>query len=71
MLLGEDSPSNREHGNLSTSLLPTFPAPSSDGFQHDVIDMWIAIGFINDEIPTRIPRQVDLTHTIEDKFISI
>ena len=49
MLLGEDSPSSREHGNLSTSLLPTSLAPSFDGFQHDIIDMWAAIGFINGE----------------------
>ena len=70
-MLGEDSPSSGEHGNLSTSLSPTSLAPSSDGFQHDVIDMWIAIGFINGEIRAHIPRQVDLAHTIEDKVISI
>ena len=71
MLLGEDSPSSGEHGNLSTSLSSSSLAPSSDGFQHDVIDMWAAIGFINGEIPARIPRQVDLAHTIEEKVISI
>ena len=71
MLLGEDSPSSGESGNLSTSLSPTSLAPSSDGFQHDIIDMWAAIGFINGEIPARIPRQVDLAHTIEEKVISI
>ena len=71
MLFGEDSPSSGEHGNLSTSLSPTSPATSSDGFQHDIIDMWAAIGFINGEISTRIPRQVDLAHTIEEKVISI
>ena len=69
--IGEDSPSSGEYGNLSTSLSPTSPAPSSNGFQHDIIDMWIAIGFINGEIPARIPRQVDLAHTIEEKVISI
>ena len=56
MLFGEDSPSSGEHGNLSTSLSPTSPAASSDGFQYDIIDMWAAIGFINGEIPARIPR---------------
>ena len=70
MLLGEDSPSSGEHGNLSTSSSPTSLAPSFDGFQHDVIDMWSAIGFINGEIPARIPQQVDLAHTIDDKVIS-
>ena len=70
MLLGEDSPSSGEHGILSKSLSPTSPASSFDGFQHDVIDMWAAIGFINGEIPARIPPQVDLPYTI-DKIISI
>ena len=71
MLLGEDSPSSGEHGNLSTSLSPTSLAPSSDGFQHDIIDIWAAIGFINGKILARTPRQVDLAHTIEEKVISI
>ena len=71
MLLGEDSLSSGEEENLSTSLSPTSLAPSSDGFQHDIIDMWAAIGFINGEIPARVPRQVDLAHTIEEKVISI
>ena len=71
MLLGEDSPLSGEHGNLPTSLSSASPPPSSDEFQHDIIDMWVGIGFINDEIPARTPQQVDLTHTIEDKVISI
>ena len=71
MLFDEDSLSSGEHGNLSTSLSPTYPASSSDGFQHDVINMWVAIGSINGEIPACIPRQVDLAYTIEDKVISI
>ena len=71
MLLGEDSPSSGEHGNLSTSLSPTSLASSSDGFQYDIIDMWTAIGFTNGEILACIPQQVDLAHTIEEKVISI
>ena len=70
MLLREDSPSSR-HENLSTSLSPTSLAFSSDGFQYDIIDMRAVIGIINGEIPARIPRQVDLAHTIEEKVISI
>ena len=73
LLLQEMGPKQYIHDgvNLSTSLSPTSLAPSSDGFQHDIIDMWAAIGFINGEIPARIPQQVDLAHTIQEKVISI